>query len=412
MDRAKTADSTEDRAGLKLAMGFSNTRLEEPIMSSRFTRLTVALALSVNALAAGCADEDVTPPAAPDLDATEIAEIETLADKLVAAGVPGVALVIQAGGQTVRIARGVEDLATNAPLTPEHHFRYGSVAKSVLSSITLQLVDEGKLRLGDTIESVLPGMVAHNSHATIEQVLRLQSGIFDHFEDPRYLAPYLAGDFGYAYTPEQLLALSNDHPAMFAPGERFYYSNTNYVIIGLIIQKLTGMPLADAVAQRITGPLGMTESTMPLTSTIPAPFAHGYLAGMGPLLDVTGISASSEFGHGNLVSIPSDVNRFYAALVAGKVVKPAQLTAMFKPDARITTNYGIGVWTVKNLPATCGAWIGHDAATAGYDTASYARLDGRRQISVAVTSLTFEDKVGDAAAQEAWGNLVTAAACK
>jgi D-alanyl-D-alanine carboxypeptidase len=381
-------------------------------MSSRFTRSALAFVLSVNALTAGCADEDVTAPSAPDLDATKIAEIEALADKLVAAGVPGVALVMQAGGQTVKIARGVADLETNAPLTTEHHFRLGSVAKSVLASITLQLVDEGKLRLTDTIESLLPGMVAHNSHATVEQVLRLQSGIFDHFEDPRYLEPYLAGDFNHSYTPEQLLALSNDHPAMFPPGERFYYSNANYVIIGLIIQKLTGMPLADVVAQRITGPLGMTESTMPLTSIIPAPFAHGYLAGMGPLLDVTAISASSEFGHGNLVSVPADINRFYAALVAGKVVKPAQLTAMFTPDARITTNYGIGVWTIRNLPATCGTWIGHDAATAGYDTASYARLDGRRQISVAATSLTMDDKVGDPAAQEAWGNLVTAAACK
>jgi D-alanyl-D-alanine carboxypeptidase len=190
------------------------------------------------------------------------------------------------------------------------------------------------------------------------------------------------------------------------------YSNANYVIVALIIQKLTGMPLADVVAQRITGPLGMSHSTMPITSAMDLPFAHGYLAGMGPLLDVTGISASSEFGHGNLVAIPADVNRFYAALVAGQVVKPAALPAMFTPDPRITTNYGMGVWTIKNLPATCGAWIGHDAATPGYDTASYARLDGRRQISVVATSLTMEDTVGDPAAQQAWGNLVIAAGCK
>jgi D-alanyl-D-alanine carboxypeptidase len=364
--------------------------------------------MTFNALAvAGCSDA-----APPDLDARKVAEIEGLADKLVAAGVPGVAVVIQAGGQKVEIARGVQDLGTRAPLTAEHHFRYGSVAKSVLASITLQLVDEGKLRLDDTIESLLPGMVAGNGHATIEQVMRLQSGIFDHAHDPRYLAPYLAGDFGHAYTPQELLALSNDHPPVFAPGERFDYSNTNYVIVGLVIEKLTGKPLADVVAQRITGPLGMSESSMPLVSEMDEPAAHGYLAGMGALIDVTGISASAEYGHGNLVSTAGDVNKFYAALVAGKVVKPAQLGAMFTPDPRITTNYGIGVWTIKILPPSCGAWIGHDAATAGYDTSSYARLDGRRQISVAATSLTTEDTVGDAAAQQAWADLVTAAACK
>jgi D-alanyl-D-alanine carboxypeptidase len=385
-------------------------------MSSNVVRLaragSLALALTANILAAGCSDEPPPPSSPPDLDATEIAELESLADKLIAAGVPGVAVVIKAGDQTVKIARGVADRETGAAVTTEHHFRYGSVAKSLLSSITLQLVDEGKLRLDDTVESLLPGMVAGNSDATVEQVLRLQSGIFDHASDPRHMAPYIAGDFAHAYTPEQLLALSNDHPVVFAPGTQFNYSNTNYVIIGLIIQKLTGKPLADVVAERITGPLGMSHSSMPLGSEMDAPFAHGYLAGTGPLVDVTGISASAEFGHGNLVSTPADVNTFYASLIAGKVVKPAQLTAMFTPDARITTNYGIGVWTIKDLPAGCGAWIGHDAATAGYDTSSYARLDGRRQISVAATSLTFADTVGDPAAQQAWGNLVTAAACK
>jgi D-alanyl-D-alanine carboxypeptidase len=381
-------------------------------MSSTFTRSVLPVMLAAQVLgAAACDGEDPAPPA-PDLDAAEIAQIEALADDLVARGVPGVALVIQAGGQTVKIARGVQDLDSGAPMTTDHHIRFGSVAKSLLAAVTLQLVDEGKLRLSDTIESLLPGMVAGNSHATVEQVLRLQSGIFDHVNDPRYLEPYLGGNFEHSYSPEQLLALSNDHPPLFAPGEQFMYSNVNYVIVGLIIQKLTGMPLADAVAQRITGPLGMSQSTMPLISAMDAPFAHGYLAGMGPLLDVTGISASSTFGHGNLVATPADVNRFYAALVAGQVVKAAALPAMFTPDARIATSYGMGIWTINNLPGACGAWIGHDAATAGYDTASYARLDGRRQISVVATSLTMEDTVGDAAAQQAWGNLVIAAACK
>jgi D-alanyl-D-alanine carboxypeptidase len=377
-------------------------------MTTTLTRSVLALALTICA-AAGCADEPAPPP---QLDAAKIAELEALADQLVATGVPGVAVVIQAGDQTVKIARGVEDTATAAPLTTGHHFRLGSVAKSLLASVTLQLVDEGKLSLGDSIESLLPGMVKHNSDATVEQLLRLQSGIFDHAHDPRYLAPYLAGDFGFTYTPEGLLALSNDHPAEFAPGARFDYSNTNYVVIGLIIQKLTGLPLAEAIARRITGPLGMSESSMRLDSVMDAPFAHGYLVGMGPAIDVTGISASSEFGHGNLVSTAGDVNKFYAALVAGQVVKPAYLKAMFTPDPTIATNYGIGVWTIKNLPESCGAWIGHDAATAGYDTSNYARLDGRRQISVLATSLTFEDHVGDDAAQQAWGNLVIAAACK
>jgi CubicO group peptidase (beta-lactamase class C family) len=259
-------------------------------MMTSFSRSALALVLVFPAFAA-CGDGD--DPAAPELDATDIAAIEALADRAIFAGIPAVSVVIQAGAQTVRIARGVEDRTTGVPVTTDHRFRVGSVAKSMLASITLQLVDEGKLRLSDTIESQLPGMVAGNSHATVEQVLRLESGIFDHADDPRYLAPYLAGNLEYVYSPQQLLALSNDHPPVFAPGERFMYSNTNYVIVGLIIEKLTGLSLAEAVAQRITTPLGMTATTMPLVSAMPAPYTHGYLMGGGEPIDVTAVSASS-----------------------------------------------------------------------------------------------------------------------
>jgi D-alanyl-D-alanine carboxypeptidase len=280
----------------------------------------------------------------------------------------------------------------------------------MLASITLQLVDEGKLRLSDTIESQLPGMVAGNSHATVEQVLRLESGIFDHADDPRYLAPYLAGNLEYVYSPQQLLALSNDHPPVFAPGERFMYSNTNYVIVGLIIEKLTGLSLAEAVAQRITTPLGMTATTMPLVSAMPAPYTHGYLMGGGEPIDVTAVSASSTFGHGNTVSTGADLNRFFGALAAGKVVNPARLPAMFTPDAAIESNYGIGVWTWADYP--CGAWVGHEGSTAGFFTWSYSRRDGRRQVTVLANAITAEDRVGDKAAQEAWKNLVFGSACQ
>ena len=126
-------------------------------------------------------------------------------------------MVIQAGGQTVKIARGVEDWTTGVPLTTDHRFRVGSVAKSMLASITLQLVDEGKLRLSDTVESQLPGMVAGNSHATIEQVMRLQSGIYDHVHDPRYLAPYLEGDLEYVYTPAAAAGAVQRSPARVRP---------------------------------------------------------------------------------------------------------------------------------------------------------------------------------------------------
>jgi D-alanyl-D-alanine carboxypeptidase len=197
---------------------------------------------------------------------------------------------------------------------------------------------------------------------------------------------------------------------LFPPGERFYYSNTNYLIVGLIIEKLTGLPLAEAVGQRITRPLGMTATSMPLGSDMDAPFAHGYLVGMGEPIDVTRISASSMFGHGNVVSTAADLNTFFGALVAGKVVKPEYLPAMFAPDARIETHYGIGVFSWTDFP--CGPWVGHEGSTAGYNTFSYSRRDGRRQVTVQINSLNAQDKAGDETAQKAWADLVRGAACK
>jgi D-alanyl-D-alanine carboxypeptidase len=378
--------------------------------SSVVSKLVTGVILST--LLAACSDAADSDSSRPALDDAAIAELQALADKAIESGIPGVALAIQAGSQTVKIARGVEDLTTGAPMTADHHFRMGSVAKSFLASIVLQLVDEGKVRLTDTVESQLPGLITSNRDATIEQVLRLQSGIFDHASDPRYLAPYLEGNFGHAYTPKELVALSNDHPAVFAPGARFDYSNTNYVVIGLLIEKLTGMSLAEAVAERITRPLGMTETTMPLGSEMQAPAARGYLVGTGePPIDVTGISASSAYGHGNVVATPADMSTFYGALVAGKVVRSAYLEAMFTPDPRIETRYGIGVWTNDSI-MPCGEWIGHDAASPGFDSSSQARRDGRRQFNVSITSLTPDDKAGDEKARKAWADLVVAAGCR
>lgn len=267
-----------------------------PISSAR-------LGLFVAALLAACsgegADSTALDSAALDsavIDSTAIADLEARADRLVAAGVPGVAVAVIAGDQTVLIARGVADRATGEPMTPDHRFRVASVAKSLVSSVVLQLADEGELALSDTVEDWLPGMLRENADATLEDLLRLQSGIFSYDRDERHMAPYFAGDFEYRWTPEGLVGLAAEHPALFPPGEQFDYSNTNYVLLGLIIQKITGRPLADVVRERITEPLGMSTAEMAMGSEMTAPYARGYMLGLGEEpVDVTGISASSVF---------------------------------------------------------------------------------------------------------------------
>jgi len=156
--------------------------------------------------------------AAPWLDASEIADIEARADRLVAAGVPGVSVAVLSGSQTVLISRGVADRTTGEPMTPDHRFRVASMSKSVVASVVLQLVEEGKIGLSDQVGDWLPGMLTENTDASIENLLRLESGIFNYEEDERHMAPYFAGDFEYSWSPEGLVGLAADHPAMFEPG--------------------------------------------------------------------------------------------------------------------------------------------------------------------------------------------------
>jgi D-alanyl-D-alanine carboxypeptidase len=391
-----------------------------------FAPLASFLVTTTLAVIAGCDGDDSDdtdipgdvsepePPAPniPPLTDAEIADLMARADAAVAAGIPGVVLVVRAGDQTVRIARGVADRATGEPLVPDARLRVASMAKSVVSAIVLQLVDEGALSLGDTVDHWLPGVTRNNPDATIEDLLRLESGIPDYSLDPRHMAPYYAGDFDYGYTPEALVALANDHEPEFAPGEGWSYSNTNYALLAMVIERITGALLADVVAERITGPLGMTRSGFLTTGAMPAPFAHGYMVLDGDLVDVTGINASSVYGAGNLVATAEDMVTFYRALAAGAVVPEPLLSRMIESDPHLpATRYGMGLWRFDDQYGCGHRFYGHDGAVAGYLSTAYTRADGGRQYAVIVTSLTPDEHAGTDAAQQAWAELNYAAAC-
>lgn len=382
------------------------------ILRSIHASSLLLLLLAAGPLAA-CSDRDEAPSSGP-LDPGTAAHLEALADRAVDAGIPGVSVAVVSGDQTVLVARGVADRVTNEELTPDHRFRVASMTKSVVASIVLQLVREGKLALSDTVEDWLPGMLPENADASIEDLLRLQSGIFSYDEDERHMAPYLAGNFDYTWAPEQLVALAAEHPALFEPGERFYYSNTNYVLLGLIVQKITGDSLANVVRERITDPLGMSSSAMPTSSHLDAPFTHGYQLGLGAEpVDVTGISASAVFGNGNLVSTAEEVARFYGSLVRGDVVSQEQLPAMFtatRPRPKGQASYGMGVW-LSGETYPCEGFVGHDGADPGYLVTAQSNLTGTRQFAVLVNNLAPGDVAGDEAAQQAFRDLVLAAAC-
>ena len=152
-------------------------------------------------------------------------------------------------------------------MRPDNHFKIASLTKTYTATVVLQLVGEGKLSLDDTVEQRLPGVVPNGGKITIRQLLNHTSGLADFESDPRYLKPYLSGNFGYYWAPRQLVRMGVSHKPLFAPGTRWSYSNTNYVVAQLIVEKVTGKTLGAELKRRIFQPLGLR----PARATRPSP---------------------------------------------------------------------------------------------------------------------------------------------
>ena len=205
--------------------------------------VVLALLLAASSAAAPASGDSLAPALRKDVK------------DLVAAGVPGVVVLVRRDGRTVQLAGGYSNLEKRTPMRVGDRFRIGSVTKSFVATVVLQLVGEGKLSLDDSIEHWLPGMVPNGDNITIRQLLSHQSGLFDFLNDQRVVKPYLSGNFGYVWTPPKLVAVSTSHPALFAPGAKVSYSNTNYIVLGLIVEAATKDTIQAQLRKRIFGPL-------------------------------------------------------------------------------------------------------------------------------------------------------------
>jgi D-alanyl-D-alanine carboxypeptidase len=296
-----------------------------------------------------------------------------------------------------RGSAGEARLGTGRPVPVNGRFRVGSITKSFVATVVLQLSAERRLRLDDPIERHLPGLVPGGAGITVRQLLNHTSGIFNYTEDSEALplvgAEFLAQTRFRTYRPEQLVRIATAHPPYFPPGQGWHYSNTNYILAGLIIEKVTGRPYGHEVERRIIRPLGLRHTYVPGRSPfVPGPHAHGYLgpyAGEDPELrtvDITNVNPTWAWAAGEIISTTADLNRFYTALFGGRLLRPAQLAEM-----RATVpvepgySYGLGVYSL-DLPCGGRLW-GHDGGIHGYLTWSLHSEDGRRHLTLSVNPM-------------------------
>jgi D-alanyl-D-alanine carboxypeptidase len=301
------------------------------------------------------------------------------------------ASVREANGRSRFYSAGVGDLATGEPVPVEGQVRIASATKMFTATVVLQLVGEGKIGLDEPIETYLPGLVhgegIDGHDITVRQLLQHTSGLPEYFT-----IDYL--DFQHRYVePRELLDRSLAEPATFAPGTGWRYSNTNYIVAGLIIQRVTGRPVGEEITNRVIKRAGLRHTYWPRTGeqTIRGEHAHGYYtpseAGQ-ERVEFTELDPSWGWAAGQMIGTPGDINKFLAALVGGRLLKPAQLAEMQKtvaaPGFPPNWRYGLGLMRIE---LSCGevAW-GHGGDIDGYETRDGITADGRAA-TVVVTAL-------------------------
>ncbi|TGB16567.1 class A beta-lactamase-related serine hydrolase [Streptomyces palmae] len=306
---------------------------------------------------------------------------------------PGAAVLVRAGGRTRFTAAGVSDVWTGRPVQQADHFRAGSLTKTFLATVVLQLCAEGRLGPADRVERYLPGLLRgpglDGRKVTVRQLLAHTSGLYDYTRDPA-LARELSGD-GFAEhrfdtrTPRELLRTALAHrPTFSPPGSGWRYSNTDYLVLGLLVEKVTGHDYATEVRRRIIEPLRLTGTSFPGTrDTLPAPHGRGYSAPTtpgGPPRDTTTLNPSIAGAAGSLVSTLDDLARFTLALLDGELLPQPWLAAM--RDTRGTDGrYGLGLFPVA-LP--CGTVWGHNGVINGSSVLVVGTLSGHRVLAYRV----------------------------
>jgi len=320
---------------------------------------------------------------------------------LVKAGAPGAVVLIRKGDATTVFAAGVADKRTHRPMRPDDRFRIASLTKSFVATVVLQLVGEKRMSLADPVARFLPGLVPKGEAITVRELLNHTSGLYDYEQDPRLYAPYLKGHLNYAWTPKQLVALAVSHRPPFTPGTHWSYSNTNYVLLGLIVEALTKHAFAGELTRRILRPLGLHATRFGADRNMGSPAAHGYFRGH----DVTALNFSFAWGAGSMVSSAADVARFYKALLGGKLLRRKQLKEMQATVTGAGGDYGLGLW---EQPQICGDSWGHVGDTVGYRSFAWSSRNGEHQ-TVVLASTTTEPVSPDVSF--ALGTLVDDAFC-
>lgn len=262
-------------------------------------------------------------------------------------------------------AAGIRDVTTALPVTLDDHVRIASNTKTFVATVVLQLVDEGALSLEDPLESHLSG-IPNGAEITLRQVLGMTAGMYDFVSDQTLLDAYIDDPLMY-FQPEDALEIVRRSAPVFTPGERVEYCNSNYVLLGLIVEQVTGLPIATAIEERILSPLGLTGTSFPSTSDMPTPYMRGYDEGEAgaQLRDVTRSTPGVPWASGAMISTLADLKIWVEALATGVLISPEMQIERLRfgsiASGVVSLGYGLGLLSLNGL-------IGHNGGIFGFSS--------------------------------------------
>jgi D-alanyl-D-alanine carboxypeptidase len=340
------------------------------------------------------------------------------------AGLAGVQLRVHDDQGDWTGSAGVRELS-GGKVPTDGRFRVGSITKTFVSTVMLQLVHEGKVVLDDPVAKYLPEY-GFDPRITVRMILQHTSGLFNYTGEPHPDGtvepgiPLFGNDFAEnrfrTYTPRELIEVALSKPARFAPGTSWSYSNTNFVVAGQLVERVTRTPWAFQVYKRILGPLGLHDTVLPGTRTaIPGPHAHGYYTyhynGQFKVLDASRVNPTWASSAGEIISTTRDLDRFISALLGGRLL-PADLLAEMETPSQFAP-YGLGLMLLEGGPTCGGTYYGHTGGMHGYQSFLFSTPERGTRVEISVTTgnADLEDPAVAERVSTAINNVVIATLC-
>ncbi|MFJ4833465.1 serine hydrolase domain-containing protein [Streptomyces sp. NPDC088747] len=340
--------------------------------------------LAVPAQAAPAGAEREAGVAAEELAAPDDAGLRQVLRTALTQGAPGAMVRVDDNGTVHRLSEGDADRVTGRALNTADRFRVGSVSKSFTAVVLLQLVDEGKLDLDTSVNSYLPGLLP-DDRITVRHLMSHRSGLYDYTNDMfAQTVPGFESVRNKVFSYQELVDLSLAKPLNNAPGAAYSYSNTNFVVGGMLIEKLTGKSVRTEYQKRIIKPLKLSSTSYVHPDTaIAGRHANGYLPDDDPALpmvDATEQTVSWAQSAGAVISSTRDLNTFFSALLGGRLMSAGQLAQMQQwTPVNSTQGYGLGL---RRRDLSCGVSVyGHTGTVQGYYTYAFTSKDGKRSVT-------------------------------